>query len=114
MNSTLWVKDYCSKCKKANWVYWGKLDEMDDTEFVCDGITCWNCGHSWVFQPVFWKEENVWEIVGEDEVPVGKEPWTPKQKHFIDTGEHDGKDFVHWIRQLANLDQGKQMLEAEN
>ena len=114
MNSSLWVKDFCPECKTVNWIYWGKFDEQDDTEHLCEGITCWKCGHSWVFDPPFWREEKVWEVVGEDEEPEGDEAWTPKQQHFLKTGEHGGHDFLYWIRELAYLDKGKHFEEVKD
>lgn len=110
MNSSMWIKDYCPECHRVNWVYWGKFDERDDTECVCEGITCWNCGHSWVFDSDFWKDEKVWEVVDED---PGDETWSPNQKHFLETGEFGGHDFLYWIRELANLDKGKRMEEVK-
>jgi hypothetical protein len=98
-------------CNKVNWLYRGKLEDKDDTEFLCEGISCWNCGHTWVFDPIEWREEHIWEVVGEDEEPSEDGTWTENQLEFIKTGNFNGHDFEYWIKELADIDIGKKTEE---
>ena len=44
-----WIKTHCNKCKKANWICEGNMQDLTvpDTE----AIECWNCGHKWWRDP---------------------------------------------------------------
>lgn len=100
MNGSLWVKDFCPECKKANWMYYGPFDVHDDTASIGEGIECWNCGHCWVFDPHEWRVEKLYEVI-ED----GPEE---DEDAFLKTGEAYGKPFTYWVKEIAYLEKGRE------
>jgi hypothetical protein len=108
MNSSLWVRDYCPQCKLANWAYQGKFEEHDDTDYVCEGLVCWNCGHAWVFSPEFWREDKATSIISDEE-----SDFEDVEETFIKTGEYGGHDFDYWIHEYAHLEKGKHLEEVK-